>query len=81
MLRVSVQLRSEAGPETPVIAGGAAHTHNEGVRLSRPAVSHWVGGTWNTHLNKGFSKMINHFNVYFNSVLTQMLRMVKFEGI
>ena len=55
MLRVSVQLRSEAGPETPVIAGGAAHTHNEGVRLSRPAVSHWVGGTWNTHLNGFFN--------------------------
>ena len=60
MLRVSVQLRSEAGPEAAVIAGGAAHAHDEGVGLPGPAVSHRIGGTWNTNLNErgnqGFCK-------------------------
>ena len=62
MLRVSVQLRSEAGPEAAVIAGGAAHAHDEGVGLPGPAVSHRIGGTWNTDLNErcnqGFCKII-----------------------
>ena len=60
MLGVSVQLRSEAGPEAAVIAGGAAHAHDEGVGLPGPAVSHRIGGTWNTNLNErgnqGFCK-------------------------
>ena len=76
VLRVSVQLRSEAGPEAAVIAGGAAHAHDEGVGLPGPAVSHRIGGTWNTDLNEkgnqGFCKIIKRrrrvvmFGVYLS---------------
>ena len=41
---VGVQLRGEAGPEAPVIAGLAAQAHDEGVGLPGPAVRHRVRG-------------------------------------
>ena len=58
MLGVSVQLRGEAGPEPPVIAGAAAHAHDEGVGLPGPAVSHRVRGTCNPDLNE-FGRLSN----------------------
>lgn len=51
MLGVGVQLRGEARPEAPVIAGGAGHAQDEGVGLPGHALRHRVGGTWHTHIN------------------------------